>query len=160
MGTTPYKTLSVRVRVCIWAKRAIVSAPLLSNDTSGTCSSENGQTNTHSLSPSSIFLFHTHTHIVEATGILCCIVGERERARSGSRPLHGTLERPNSGVPKRRGGGERGQGGKKTSRIKTTPNGMIVYMYPLWVWVCVDLFGEDGKLFTFDLFVSLPSAGR
>lgn len=118
------------------------------------------QTHTPSLLPPSFSFTHTHTHIVEATGILCCIVGERERARSGSRPLHGTLERPNSGVPKRRGGGERGQGGKKTSRIKTTPNGMIVYMYPLWVWVCVDLFGEDGKLFTFDLFVSLPSAGR
>lgn len=116
------------------------------------------QTHTPSLLPPSFSFTHTHTSWKPQE--FCCIVGERERARSGSRPLHGTLERPNSGVPKRRGGGERGQGGKKTSRIKTTPNGMIVYMYPLWVWVCVDLFGEDGKLFTFDLFVSLPSAGR
>ena len=58
--------------------------------------------------------------------MLCCIVGEA--ALSGSRPLHGTLERPNSGAPTRSGGGERGEGGKKTSSIRMTPNGMIVYV--------------------------------
>lgn len=44
---------------------------------------------------------HTQTHTREATGMLCCIVGEG--ALSGSRPLHGTLERPNSEVPARVG---------------------------------------------------------
>lgn len=53
----------------------------------------------------SLFLTHTYrhtqTHTREATGMLCCIVGEG--ALSGSRPLHGTLERLNSGVPAREG---------------------------------------------------------
>lgn len=72
--------------------------------------------------------------------MLCCIVGEG--ALSSSRPLHGTLERPNSGAPAKSGVVKEG-GVKKTSRIRITPNGMIVYMC-VGVWVRE----EDGTSLT------------
>jgi len=116
--------------VCVcFGPHAIVSPSLLSNDTGGTWS-ENGQTNTdtHTLSLS-LSISHTHTHTYththtgEATGMLCCIVGEG--ALSGSRPLDGTLERPNSGAPTRRGGG----GVRKPRASQWPPTG--------WLSVCV-----------------------
>lgn len=130
MGTTPYKTLSVRVRVCIRAKRAIVSAPLLSNDTSGTCSSENGQTNTHSLSPSSIFLFHTHTHTSWKPQEFCVVLLGRGRERA---PVHGlSMERWNVRTlecQKDAGVVKEGRVVRKPQELKRPPMG--------WLFICI-----------------------
>lgn len=129
MGTTPYKTLSVRVRVCIRAKRAIVSAPLLSNDTSGTCSSENGQTNTHSLSPSSIFLFHTHTHRGSHRNFVLYCWGEGESAlRFTASPWNaGTSELWSA--KKTRGVVKEGRVVRKPQELKRPPMG--------WLFICI-----------------------
>lgn len=125
------------VCVCL-ASHAIVSPSLLSNDTSGTWT-ESGQTNTHSLSfPLSFALFltdrharawhkHTNTHKESHRNVVLYCWREGALRFTASPWNVGTSELWSAS--KKLGVLREGRGGKKTSRITMTPNGMIVFIY-------------------------------